>query len=174
MCLQDTRSRRIWKRSSFQEADMVVIIPASSLRAAFLTCSLSLSLSACCIISPTLPSCLSCTSDAAVISPCSLRLAHSIHYSIRQEFRVSTLCCGVQSCRVMHGQNPLQINTPVFWSKMLLVCILRLKKKNVTPVQTWVQYFATELPARCHILLYKRIYAAEGHKTCLPSYRQPN
>lgn len=41
-------------------------------------------LSACCIVSPALPSSLSSTSDAAMISRCSLWVADSIHYSIRQ------------------------------------------------------------------------------------------
>lgn len=57
MCLQETRSRRSWKRSCFQKADMT-IIRLSSLQQVFLTLSLALH-SACCIVSPPHPSFLS-------------------------------------------------------------------------------------------------------------------
>lgn len=104
MCLQEMRSRRTWQRSCSNEADMTVN-PLPSLRARSHRVSLFF-LFADCIVSPPHPSSLRRTSDAALISRCSLWVAHSIHYSSRQVLRLDALLqCAWRrlSCRLhMH------------------------------------------------------------------------
>lgn len=117
MCLQETRSRSIWKKSCFQEADMI-IIPLSSLQAGF-----SLLLSACCIVSPLLSS-----------SPPPSAVTQLWYHpaaggrptpSIIQPGRVhvSVLCCSVLFCRAVHGQHMLKYMT-VYFDKSAIVLLL--------------------------------------------------
>lgn len=169
MCLQEAKSRRVWKKSCFQEAGMIIIPPSSVLagfslvlRPLFLPAASSNQPSP---PPPSFPPSLSRTSDAAMISPCSLWVAASIHYSTRWGS-----CLGaVLQCSVLQGfawSEHAETNTPVIWIKMLLCVCLSIK--IITSITTLVLSCCCCENVRevsCSVMWEDLV--AEGHMTFL-------